>query len=117
MNILFEKGQEFQLPRNYWHDEVLDAAAACSLEALRAILSHMGNSFVTEKDIVELGEGDYGKAIIMIVSQWDEVKIEQLLAVRKIEITDEVIRAAAGNLKSGAKIMELLLKKELEVED
>ena len=40
-----------------------------------------------------------------------------LLEIREVAITDEVIKTVAGNMRSGAKIMELLLKREAEMMD
>lgn len=51
-------------------------------------------------------------AINVLVSQWDEKMVRDFLKVQRIEITDEVVRAAAGNLRSGPKIMDLLLEGE-----
>ena len=51
-------------------------------------------------------------AVNMLVSQWDEVVVQELLTFRTVEITDEIIKAAAGNLASGEKIISLLLEEE-----
>jgi len=53
-------------------------------------------------------------AITMLVSLWDEDMVRELFAFQRVETTPDVIRAAAGNLKSGAKIMNLLLERETE---
>ncbi|KAG4414095.1 hypothetical protein IFR04_012747, partial [Cadophora malorum] len=56
-------------------------------------------------------------AVNMILSQWDEKVVAALLEIREVAITDEVIKTVAGNMRSGAKIMELLLKREAEMMD
>ncbi|KAK0110256.1 hypothetical protein ONS96_001878 [Cadophora gregata f. sp. sojae] len=56
-------------------------------------------------------------AINMILSQWDEKIVAALLEFRQVYIMDEVIKTVAGNLRSGAKIMELLLQEEAEMLD
>jgi hypothetical protein len=53
-------------------------------------------------------------AINMLISLWDPNMVRILLAVQRVEITTDVIRAAAGNLTFGTRIMDLLLEKELE---
>ncbi|KAH6710655.1 hypothetical protein BKA61DRAFT_578491 [Leptodontidium sp. MPI-SDFR-AT-0119] len=56
-------------------------------------------------------------AVNMLLSQWDEKAVEALLAFRGVEITDEVIKIVAGNLKYGTKVVELLLEKEAKMLD
>ncbi|PVH80192.1 hypothetical protein DL98DRAFT_208852 [Cadophora sp. DSE1049] len=56
-------------------------------------------------------------AVNMILSQWDEKIVAALFDFREVEITDEIIKTVAGNLRSGAKIMELLLQREAEMLD
>jgi hypothetical protein len=51
-------------------------------------------------------------AIKTLVSRWDEETVKALLKFQKIEVTNEIIRYAAGNFKHGSKIMELLLSSE-----
>jgi len=53
-------------------------------------------------------------AVIMLISIWDESLIRELLAFRRVILTTDVVRAAAGNLGHGAGIMKLLLEKEIE---
>ena len=50
----------------------------------------------------------------IILSQWDENIVAALLDIREVEITDEIIKTVAGNMRSRAKIMELLLQREAE---
>jgi len=53
-------------------------------------------------------------AVTMLLSQWDDDTVALLLAFKKVKVTNDVIRLAAGNLTWGEKIMKLLLEKELE---
>jgi hypothetical protein len=53
-------------------------------------------------------------AINMLISLWDPDMVRKLLVVQRVEITPDVIRAAAGNLEFGNRIMNLLLEKEME---
>jgi len=53
-------------------------------------------------------------AVNIILSQWDENIVAALLDIREVEITDEIIKTVAGNMRSRAKIMELLLQREAE---
>jgi hypothetical protein len=50
----------------------------------------------------------------MLISLWDPDMVRKLLVVQRVEITPDVIRAAAGNLEFGNRIMNLLLEKEME---
>ncbi|KAL2069304.1 hypothetical protein VTL71DRAFT_15642 [Oculimacula yallundae] len=54
-------------------------------------------------------------AVNMLLSQWDEEVVEAMLDFRNVDITDEIIKVVAGNMKWGAKVMELLLRKEMEM--
>ncbi|KAG4437473.1 hypothetical protein IFR05_007028 [Cadophora sp. M221] len=56
-------------------------------------------------------------AVNMLLSRWDEKAVEALLAFHDLEITDDVIKIVAGNLRYGVKVMELLLEKEAEMLD
>ena len=51
-------------------------------------------------------------AINVLVSQWDEKMVRDFLKVQRIEITDEVVRASAGNFRHGPEILDLLLERE-----
>jgi hypothetical protein len=51
-------------------------------------------------------------AIKMLISRWDVDVVKALLDFQKVEVTNEIIRCAAGNFKHGSKIMELLLSRE-----
>ena len=51
-------------------------------------------------------------AIKMLISQWDADVVKALLNFQKVEVTNEIIRCAAGNFIHGSKIMELLLSSE-----
>jgi hypothetical protein len=51
-------------------------------------------------------------AIKMLISQWDVDVVKALLNFQKVEVTNEIIRCAAGNFRHGSKIMELLLSSE-----
>ena len=53
-------------------------------------------------------------AVNIILSQWDENIVAALLDIREVEITDVIIKTVAGNMRSRAKIMELLLQREAE---
>ncbi|KAH7409627.1 hypothetical protein BKA64DRAFT_705387 [Cadophora sp. MPI-SDFR-AT-0126] len=54
-------------------------------------------------------------AVNMILSQWDDQVVAALLSFREVEITDNVIKTVAGNMRSGAKVMQLLLEREAEM--
>jgi hypothetical protein len=51
-------------------------------------------------------------AIQMLISRWDVDIVKALLNFQKVEVTNEIIRCAAGNFSHGSKIMELLLSSE-----
>lgn len=56
-------------------------------------------------------------AIRMLLSKWDERVVKQLMTFVPIEITDQIIKAAATNVKHGEKIIQLLLQSEMGVEE
>jgi hypothetical protein len=51
-------------------------------------------------------------AVKTLISRWDADAVKALLRFQKVEVTNEIIRCAAGNFKHGSKIMELLLSSE-----
>ncbi|KAF4620181.1 hypothetical protein G7Y89_g14641 [Cudoniella acicularis] len=53
-------------------------------------------------------------AIHMLISFWDELIIGAVLQYQSIKITKDIVRAAAGNFRSGVKIMERLLDQDSE---
>jgi nucleoside-triphosphatase THEP1 len=83
---------------------------------------------LTWQDLVVEGDFDRGKyfillllrmkpkmkqsAINMLICRYDIDVVKELLNFRSIKITNEILKAAAGNLKYGKKVIKLLLKKE-----
>lgn len=53
-------------------------------------------------------------ALHTLVSFRDEATMQQILEFQKIKVTDHVVRAAAGNIEHGKKILRLLLEREAE---
>jgi hypothetical protein len=53
-------------------------------------------------------------AILLLISLSNEEIVKKLLTFQEIEVTDDVIRAAAGNMSHGSKILRLLLEREAE---
>jgi hypothetical protein len=53
-------------------------------------------------------------ALHMLISFGDEATMQSILGIRKIKVTDHVIRAVAGNVEHGEKILRLLLEREAE---
>jgi hypothetical protein len=51
-------------------------------------------------------------AINMLISRWDVDVVKALLNFQKVEVTNEIIRCAAGNFNHGTKIMQLLISSE-----
>lgn len=54
------------------------------------------------------------KATYVLLSMWDSMAVKHLLSFKKVEVTQVVIKAVAGNFRHGEKILQLLLDSEHE---
>jgi hypothetical protein len=57
---------------------------------------------------------DYSAGNTYVDIYFNEHVVQELLSFQRIEVTHDIIRAAAGNITCGEKILQLLLKREYE---
>lgn len=110
---------------NLWNEEadfLVDLLVSRSGEQLELTSKHIRlakSKLTAERVIFKLLSRNTKlppSTIATIVSEWDYTMVESLLGFRRFEITPEIVGATARNLTHGLKIIELLLKKELETE-